>query len=316
VHRYHKTLEAQYLPEEEAAKLGPDWSETYIPKEYPKWKFHRIKEAVIVKDALEEAALGPGWTNSQGAFDEKAAIVTTERSNPLRWVDEFQSPGLLTQHREKIKAMLLKAEAAFYRESPKHSEPHVAAMQLAFSGVVEVLFEARILTPELLENEIPALVWDSAIAGGWWHPASDERTDGFPDYFGHYWVWADHSKYQAELFRSEAAEWRAKLIEASLGAKEGAELSADINAPCEAAPAIPDPKSDPELQHRRKIRSEWLDQKRSDAGWTSDLEVAQAGGPTYNTIQRYRSGASSTRETYVRQKLANAFGCNLKDVPK
>jgi hypothetical protein len=46
------------------------------------------------------------------------------------------------------------------------------------------------------------------------------------------------------------------------------------------------------------------------------LEIQSHGGPAYNTIDRYRSGKKSTRETYVRQKFAYAFGCKLNEVPE
>src|SRR5947207_6662444 len=48
---------------------------------------------------------------------------------------------------------------------------------------------------------------------------------------------------------------------------------------------------------------------------TPDLDIEEAGGPTYNTIQRYRSGRSSTRDVYVRRLLAKAFNCDITDVP-
>jgi hypothetical protein len=67
---------------------------------------------------------------------------------------------------------------------------------------------------------------------------------------------------------------------------------------------------------RGKIRAAWLDKKRSDREWTSDLDIVQNGGPTYNPIRRYRSGRKSTRDAYVRGKLAKAFGCEISEVPE
>jgi hypothetical protein len=66
---------------------------------------------------------------------------------------------------------------------------------------------------------------------------------------------------------------------------------------------------------RGKARSKWLDSRRAAMGWTSDLDIHVNSGPTYNTIRRYRSGAKSTRDPYVRQKLAAAFGCKISEVP-
>jgi hypothetical protein len=66
----------------------------------------------------------------------------------------------------------------------------------------------------------------------------------------------------------------------------------------------------------RKARSSWLDEQISTRGWTSDVDVQNNGGPTYNTIQRYRTGTKSTRDPYVRGKLSHAFGCDIKQVPE
>ena len=73
---------------------------------------------------------------------------------------------------------------------------------------------------------------------------------------------------------------------------------------------------DKQQAKRGKIRSAWLDQQRSAKGWTSDLDIQVNEGPAYNTIRRYRSGATSTREPYVRLKLAKAFACQILKVPE
>src|SRR5207253_2451885 len=116
--------------------------------------------------------------------------------------------------RDKIKAQLLRAHAAFWN-SPNASDADTKAMRIAFDGVAHVLFDAGLLSQELLANEIPQLVWDSAIAGGWWCLASETYQDMFPEKLGHYWVWRDDSRDWSLLFTVEAAEWRAKLLEAS-----------------------------------------------------------------------------------------------------
>ena len=40
----------------------------YTYKPYPAWRYHREKEAVIVNDPVEEAALGEGWESTPAAF--------------------------------------------------------------------------------------------------------------------------------------------------------------------------------------------------------------------------------------------------------
>jgi hypothetical protein len=39
-------------------------SQTYIYQEYPKWKYHPQKQAVIVQNYIEEKALGTDWYNT------------------------------------------------------------------------------------------------------------------------------------------------------------------------------------------------------------------------------------------------------------
>lgn len=41
---------------------------------YPSWRYHEVKEPVIVKCAEEEKALGPGWKDSPAAFEKKEEI--------------------------------------------------------------------------------------------------------------------------------------------------------------------------------------------------------------------------------------------------
>jgi hypothetical protein len=71
-----------------------------------------------------------------------------------------------------------------------------------------------------------------------------------------------------------------------------------------------------EEKKRGKIRSAWLDRESLERGWTSDLEISDAGGPSYNTLDRYRSGRASTREPYVRGRLAKAFDAEITQVPE
>jgi hypothetical protein len=90
-----------------------------------------------------------------------------------------------------------------------------------------------------------------------------------------------------------------------------AENSSDTPAP-EAA-ALPDA----DRAKRAKARSDWLDHKLAQQQtWTSDSDIAEGAGLAYNTIQRYRSGATSTRDLYVRRGLAKAFQCEIPEVPE
>jgi hypothetical protein len=154
--------------QKEIDELGPEWSETYIHQEYPKAKYHWTGKTVTVKSLDEEVALGGGWADSPSAFDPYIGPrpARTNQQDPTKWVDDWPVSGLSAEHRTKIKAQLLRADAAFWA-SPESTVADLTSMKLAFDGIAKVLFEAGILTERLLQDEIPALVWDSAMAGGW-----------------------------------------------------------------------------------------------------------------------------------------------------
>lgn len=127
-------------------------------------------------------------------------------------------PSLSSIHRKKIEAQLWKADGEFWK-APDAPSADADSMRRAFDGIAKVLFEAGILTGELQGKEIPELVWDSAIAGGWWYLASDACKDIFPEQIGHYWVWRDESIDWPALFRAETGDWRSMLLDASAQTK-------------------------------------------------------------------------------------------------
>jgi len=102
-----------------------------------------------------------------------------------------------------------------------------------------------------------------------------------------------------------------KQIRAAIHASLEDQTAADAAG---SAGVRPSPRA--EQAKRRERRAAWLDKNIADRGWTSDTDVHANGGPAYNTIQRYRSGQKSTRDLYVRGRLANAFGCKVAKVPK
>jgi hypothetical protein len=69
------------------------------------------------------------------------------------------------------------------------------------------------------------------------------------------------------------------------------------------------------MQTRANLRSGWLDRERERREWTSDWEIYTDGGPSYNTIAKYRAGLVTTRLAYVRRKLAMAFRYDISEVP-
>jgi hypothetical protein len=184
-------------------------------KHYPRVRYHWNGKNITVKNSDEEAALGGGWADTPAAFDadKGARRARTGEQDPVKWVDEWSVPGLSSAHRRNIKAQLLRADSTFER-SVDPDFAMAACMQQGFNGIVRVLFEAGILTEDLLRKDVSELVWDSAIAGGWWRLASETYEEIFPEQLGHYWVWRDDSRDWKGLFRGEAREWEATLLEA------------------------------------------------------------------------------------------------------
>lgn len=201
---------------QEERDLGTEWSRTYIHQEYPKVKHHWSGKTITVKSAEEDAALGGGWANRTTEFDKyrDARCIRKERCDPGKWVNEWSVVGLSQEHRRKIKAQLLRADSSFERSLDSDPDAGaLASMRQAFDGIAQVLFDPGILTEEILQNDLSQLVWDSAIAGGWWRYASEKPQDIFPEQLGHYWVWRDDKRDWSALFRAEVRDWEAKLLE-------------------------------------------------------------------------------------------------------
>jgi hypothetical protein len=74
------------------------------------------------------------------------------------------------------------------------------------------------------------------------------------------------------------------------------------------------PRREPSRQkeHHKAERSRWLDKQLNGK---SDVDLHHESGLAYNTIRRYRSGQVSTRDAYVRKKLADWAKCSLEEVP-
>ena len=80
-------------------------------------------------------------------------------------------------------------------------------------------------------------------------------------------------------------------------------------------PIVVAPPDDNEAK-RGKARSNWLDQKMHDKGWTAGTALKGNGGPSYNTIRRYRSGKKSNQDRSVRSQLSKALRCSIEEVPE
>ena len=203
---------------------------------YPKMKYHWIQNPVIVNNADEGTALGGGWADTPAAFAPYSGPrpPRTADQKAIKWVDDWPVPAVMSDHRQGIKIELLRADAAFWK-SPETSDAHLATMRQAFEGVVMVLFVAGVLTESLLRNEIPQLVWDSAIAAGWWRCASETSQNIFPERVGHYWVWRDDRTDWHRLFHDETEEWVVRLPAAPAKAVVVPDLGARLDAACDSA---------------------------------------------------------------------------------
>ncbi len=200
-------------PQERAA-LGQEWSETYIHQAYPSWRYGWNNKTIIVNNAEEDAALEVGWVKTPAAFEPYLGSRPRKRSDQdeTKWVDHWAIHGLSQDHRKKIKAKLMRVDAEFWR-SPDAAGAELDFMRRAFAGIAEVLSAAGLLTEELVRHRIQELVWDSAIAGGWYRFAAETQDNIFPERQGHYWVWRDDGIDWKGLFHSETKEWLAWLLE-------------------------------------------------------------------------------------------------------
>jgi hypothetical protein len=136
------------------------------------------------------------------------------KNDPTNLVDEWPLPSLSLTDRKRIKAHLLSASAVYKRGNPSDSRRFVAPIQQAFDGIASVLFDARILTSEVLKNQLPLLLLESAIAAGWLHyvqPLSEVSAEFFKAY--------------PDVFSAEIDEWSAKLLERDAEENKSAEWS-------------------------------------------------------------------------------------------
>jgi len=200
--------------------VGNTVESNFMFEEYPKVKYHWTKKEVTVKDVNAELALGGGWADTPADFAPYRGphVASVDQDAVTKWADDWRGDTLTPEVRRKIRAQLLRADAAFW-EAPEKESADWAAMRLAFDGIAKVLFEAGILTGEDLESVIPTLVWDSAIAGGWYRLASHSPKNIYPERLGHYFVWRDETKNWNALFRAEQGRWRAELLDNPLEAR-------------------------------------------------------------------------------------------------
>jgi hypothetical protein len=69
-------------------------------------------------------------------------------------------------------------------------------------------------------------------------------------------------------------------------------------------------------KERGRIRSEWLDARLKGEGDVCISKMAPKGGPSFNTVKKYRAGITTSQTKSVRAGLAKAFKCLFSEVPE
>ena len=258
-------------------------------EKYPGVKYHWTKKPVTVKSAEEELALGGGWGDLEDFAPYQALrLAPVDQQQVTKWVDSWPVAGLTEwSNGARIKAKLLRADSLFW-SAPEKESADLSAMKLAFDGVARVLFDAGVLTEEHLSKEIPMLVWDTAIAGGWYREASEVPKKIFPERLGHYFVWRDDTKDWNGLFRAETAKWLAELLDRSQldnGVASEGRANQDVSPEIEGAdrkrvsPVVESKTTHPASTEPTIRPPEW------------DVEFNPANSPLY--WQRFRLDKSS-----------------------
>lgn len=99
-----------------------------------------------------------------------------------------------------------------------YDERAIPAMQQAMSGIAGILYDAGLLTWELLENGLPLFVVEAAAAGNWskFYATDDERLEIFPGHFGSEVRWTVFKQRWPLALAAEIAEWHSKLLDRSV----------------------------------------------------------------------------------------------------
>ena len=197
-------------------------------QEYPAWRYSWNRKSTIVKNIEEDKALGGGWTDRPDAFEQHEDSRPRRQHNPdpLRWVNLWHGDELPDEVRRKLQAAVLRADGSFW-EAPNAPGAVTQPMRLALRDLAKGLFTSKMLTEQILTDELPILVWDTAIAAEWWHRASETRTEIFPEPMGHYWVWLGEEEDWPNLFRAPIQYWRAELLDVPGGSLANAGTSVE-----------------------------------------------------------------------------------------
>lgn len=75
VQEQHQIIKAQHVYQKDGQQYV---AATYQRQEFPKWKYHRAKDPVLVKSAEEEASLGAEWKDERVPREANGEAIEPE----------------------------------------------------------------------------------------------------------------------------------------------------------------------------------------------------------------------------------------------
>ncbi len=130
------------------------------------------------------------------------SINTHEASDPTGPVDRWAVDGLTEGQRRRIKKVILDANVTSWSPSRLRAlsdNGEVPAVKKAFAGIAQILFDAAILTRELLREDIPELIWACAAIGRWGDLTSTP--------------WSELDEHPPRVFVAEISRWLGRMLE-------------------------------------------------------------------------------------------------------
>ena len=170
-----------------------------------------------------------------------------------------------------VASQLLEIHASCLEKEGQNSfDEQTRATRKAFDVLAEAMLDAGRLTERTLIDEVPLMAFDVSHACKWipFTPKNHPRA------------------VLQNFFRPLIIRWRMRLLH--------------------LIPQAPRRRITSQ-KARAEERSAWLNRENVRREWT-DNDIARHGGPDRKTIKAYREGKVTSRTSYVREKIAKAFG--------